>query len=80
MGDNLNEIFSGLNEEEKRALNYFLNNISVGEILAVRELKVLEGISDPERILDSLVSKGLIERGRGCYNLSPKLRALLKKK
>lgn len=62
--------FSDLTDDEFKVLNYFMNNISVGEILAVRELESLFGLKDPKRIIESLIEKGYIERGNGCYNLS----------
>jgi DNA-binding MarR family transcriptional regulator len=62
--------FSDLTDNEFKVLNYFMNNISVGEILAVRELESLFGLKDPKRIIESLIEKGYIERGNGCYNLS----------
>jgi uncharacterized membrane protein len=73
----LEKLLSGLSPEEKRVMNYFISNISVGEIVAERELEVFEGIKNPKEVLDALVSKGLLEKGAGCYNLSKKLRESL---
>lgn len=67
---------SKLTREEEVVLRYFIRNKSVGEIIAVRELQVLEGIRDPLKVINSLVEKGYLVRGRGCYNVNP---ALLKK-
>lgn len=73
----LESLLSQLNPEEKRVIEYFLQNVSVGEICAVRELQVLEGIKDPARVIYELIKKGLLERGAGCYNLSRRLRELI---
>lgn len=59
-----------LTKEEVATLRYFVRNRSVGEMVAVRELQVLEGISDPLSVIRSLMEKGLISRGRGCFNLN----------
>lgn len=66
------EQFPELSEEEYKALVYFINNVSVGEILAVRELESIMGLKDPQKLIESLIEKGYIERGSGCYNLSRK--------
>ncbi|QGR19441.1 PolB1-binding protein PBP2 family protein [Stygiolobus azoricus] len=50
------------------AIKYFKNVISVGEILAVRELKAL-GVKEPEATIAKLIEMGVIEKGEGCYNL-----------
>jgi hypothetical protein len=50
------------------AIKYFKNVISVGEILAVRELKAL-GVKEPETTIAKLIEMGIIEKGEGCYNL-----------
>ncbi len=71
---NKDKLFKGLGEEERRVLSYFLNNISVGEIVATRELKVLEKIGNPEEVIDKLVEMGLLERGTGCINLAKEIR------
>ncbi len=71
---NIYNLLKSLGEEERRVLNYFLNNISVGEIVATRELKVLEKIGNPEEVIDRLVEKGLLERGTGCINLAKEIR------
>ncbi|AAY80879.1 PolB1-binding protein PBP2 family protein [Sulfolobus acidocaldarius] len=55
-------------DELEKAKKYFQNVVSVGEILAVRELKAL-GISDPEKVINKLIELGFIEKGEGCYNL-----------
>jgi hypothetical protein len=73
----LEQLLSGLSPEEKKVMNYFITNISVGEIVAERELEVFEGIENPTEILDRLVQKGLLEKGAGCYNLSKNIRERL---
>ncbi|WP_221288064.1 PolB1-binding protein PBP2 family protein [Stygiolobus caldivivus] len=50
------------------AIKYFKNVISVGEIIAVRELKAL-GVKEPEKAVSKLIEMGVIEKGEGCYNL-----------
>ncbi len=77
-GVSLKSLFPDLNEDELKALNYFITNISVGEIVAVRELEALEGIRDARRVIETLVEKGLLERGEGCFNLPRSLREKLK--
>jgi len=67
-----------LTEEEAHVLEYFLKNISVGEILAIRELMALYNIKEPFRIILRLIKKGLLVKGLGCYNLSPDIRRSLR--
>ncbi|MDM7275401.1 MAG: hypothetical protein P3X22_004685 [Thermoprotei archaeon] len=62
-----------LEPEERLALNYFIENISVGDLRAVKDLKAL-GVNAPEAVVRKLVSMGFIERGEGCYNLAKPLR------
>ncbi|MCY0874471.1 MULTISPECIES: PolB1-binding protein PBP2 family protein [Acidianus] len=50
------------------AEKYFRKYISVGEIIAVRDLKAL-GVKDPEKVIVELMNKGIIEKGEGCFNL-----------
>jgi hypothetical protein len=58
-----------LSEKEiEVAKKYFMNVVSVGEIIAVRELKAL-GVSEPEKVIQKLIEMGVIEKGEGCYNL-----------
>ncbi|BCS91626.1 PolB1-binding protein PBP2 family protein [Metallosphaera javensis (ex Sakai et al. 2022)] len=49
------------------ARKYFQTNLSVGEIIAVRDLKGL-GIREPERVIAELIRQGVIVKGEGCYN------------
>ncbi|EWG08025.1 MAG: hypothetical protein ASUL_00185 [Candidatus Aramenus sulfurataquae] len=57
-----------MDSELEKAKKYFETNVSVGEILAVRELKSL-GIREPEKVIAKLIEMGVIEKGEGCYNL-----------
>lgn len=63
-----------LSEDERRVMEYFISNISVGELIVLRELRARYRIREPLRVLRSLVEKGLLERGEGCYNLARELR------
>ena len=74
MRENLREIYRKLTREEKIVFDYFLKNVSVGEILAIRELSAIYKIENPEQVINSLIAKGLLERGSGCYNLAKELR------
>ncbi|MUN28130.1 PolB1-binding protein PBP2 family protein [Sulfuracidifex metallicus] len=47
---------------------YFSTYISVGEIIAVKELRT-QGVKEPEEVISKLIEEGFIERGEGCYNL-----------
>lgn len=71
--DILSRIKCKLNGEEVKILTYFIKHISVGEILALIDLRRL-GIDDPEFHIRELISKGILERGEGCYNLAKELR------
>jgi len=75
----LRKLYPNLTDDELLALEYFITNISVGEIIAVRELEDLVGIKDPRSVLDSLIEKGFIERGERCYNLSRNVKEELRK-
>lgn len=60
-----------MSEDQKEieiAIKYFKTNISVGELIAFRELRAL-GIKNPENVINKLIEMGIIERGEGCYNL-----------
>jgi DNA-binding MarR family transcriptional regulator len=75
----LQDILKDLSDEERKVLEYFIKNISIGEILAVKEIRLLYGIDKPEKVLDSLIIKGLIEKAPGCFNLSRRLREIIKR-
>ena len=63
----------GLSGEEKRVLNYFLENLSVGIIRAVEELK--RYVRDPLEVIERLAEQGFLEKKTDCINLAAPLRA-----
>jgi hypothetical protein len=71
------KIIQNLSADERKVLKYFLQNISVGIIIAIRELKALHRIQDPKAVIRSLIDKGLLEQGYGCYSLAKHLRKSL---
>lgn len=73
----LSEVIRGLSEEERKVLRYFLQNISVGSIISIRELKTLYKVQDPKTIIRNLIEKGLLEQGHGCFSLAKPLREAL---
>lgn len=75
--DQLQKIINELSDDEKRVLEYFIQNISVGTIISLRELKALYKIVDPKIVIRNLIDKGLLEQGYGCYNLAKPLREAL---
>lgn len=79
MSDELERVLSQLDREERVVFEYFKKNLSVGEILAIKELKLVHKIEDPSRVIDSLIKKNLLEKGIGCINLSNRVKELLKK-
>ncbi len=66
----LDEVVRSLTNEELTVLKYFIKYRSVGELLAIRELKALYGVQEPVRVINRLIDKGLLTRGLGCYNVS----------
>lgn len=81
MGErDLEEVLRSLDGQERAVFEYFRRNISVGEILAVKELKLLHKLEDPVKVIDSLIRKGVLEKAPGCINLSKRVRELLKKR
>ncbi|MEB3816822.1 MAG: hypothetical protein LRS46_02615 [Desulfurococcales archaeon] len=64
-----------LNDKEKTVLKYFIDNVSVGTIRALRDLR-RKGIDNPELIIDKLINLGLLEKGEYSYSLSKPLRML----
>ncbi|MEM0027223.1 MAG: hypothetical protein QXT53_03815 [Ignisphaera sp.] len=75
--DDLKKKILSLSVEEIKVLEYFIQNISVGTLVAIRELKFLYRINDPKAVIRKLIEKGLIEQGYGCYSLSKTLREVL---
>ncbi len=71
---------SDLTKTELDVLEYFLRNISVGEIIAFKELRLFYKIDDPGPVLEKLIQRNLIERGEGCFNISRNLLEALKKR
>lgn len=63
-----------LGDEERKVFEYFLSNISVGALIAIRELKAFYNIEDPKSVIRKLVDIGLLEQGYGCYSLSRSIR------
>jgi len=80
MQEELGRVIGELDPQERVVFEYFKKNISVGEILAVKELKLLYKIDDPLKVVDSLIKKGLLEKGVGCINLAASIRNTLKKR
>lgn len=70
--ENLANIVRNLSNEELVALRYFIKYRSVGEILAIRELRS-SGLKNPSKVLARLISLGLINQGTGCYTISREL-------
>jgi hypothetical protein len=75
--DNIKKKLQELSPEELKVMEYFIQNVSVGVILAIRELKVLYRVEDPKSIIRRLIDKGLLEQGYGCFSLSKPLREAL---
>ncbi|MEM0237902.1 MAG: hypothetical protein QXP97_07650 [Desulfurococcus sp.] len=67
-----------LSHVELKVMLYMLNEVSVGEMLIFKELKLRHGIEYDEafKALEALVKKGYVEHVLGkCYNLSKELRS-----
>ncbi len=67
------DVAARLRGEERRVYEYFVKNVSVGDIRAVMELERM-GMRDPRSIIERLIEMGLLERGLDCYNLAKPLR------
>jgi hypothetical protein len=76
----LTKIIEELDPQERMVFEYFKKNMSVGEILAVKELRLLYKLEDPLKVIDSLIRKGLLEKGVGCINLASSVREMLKRR
>ncbi|NPA84727.1 MAG: hypothetical protein GXO07_01820 [Crenarchaeota archaeon] len=59
--------------EERVVVEYFVTFKSVGEIIALQELR-RKGIKRPTLVLDELIRKGIIRYGEGCYSLAKEYR------
>ncbi|MEB3774439.1 MAG: hypothetical protein GSR86_05900 [Desulfurococcales archaeon] len=55
---------------------YFLDNISVGDLRAVEDLK-RKGVRDPLRVMVRLVIDGLLEKRGDVFNLPEPVRCLI---
>ena len=62
-----------LTTEERIVVQYFLAHKSVGDLVLLRDLE-LKGIKKPIRVLESLLEKGILEKGEGCYSLKKEYR------
>jgi len=81
---------------QQLVMDYFIKYISVGEVVAIIELREqIKALRDPDlvpefddviieihisRALADLVEKGFLERAEGVYNLAPQLREELKQR
>lgn len=68
-----------LGEEERVVFRYFAESISVGTMRATKDLRA-KGIQNPLPIIRRLISLGLLEEGRECYNLARPLREYVMKR
>ncbi|MCC6046067.1 MAG: hypothetical protein LM572_04745 [Ignisphaera sp.] len=75
--EKLKKELENLTQEEIKVLEYFIQNVSVGVIAAVRELKSLYRVEDPKNVIRKLIEKGLLEQGYGNYSLARSLRETL---
>jgi len=75
-----NSVLKSLSDDEKKVLKYFITYRSVGELLAVRELRGLYRVRDPTKIIAKLIDLGILSRGVGCYNISEKFLSYLRRK
>lgn len=66
-----------LSQPELRVMLYILREVSVGEMIAFKELKLKHGIEygDAAKVFKSLVEKGYVEHVPGiCFNIAKELR------
>ncbi len=75
--EELRKKIESLSDVEKKVFEYFLTNVSVGAIVALRELSTLYKVRNPKEVILGLIEKGLLEQGLGCYSLSKEIRDLL---
>ncbi|MEM1873556.1 MAG: hypothetical protein QXF57_03085 [Acidilobaceae archaeon] len=69
-----------LSKEEREVLNYFLENISVGSLRAIKELRLAGKVRDPASVIKRLVDMGFLEDAGECYNLAKPLREYILKR
>ncbi|MEB3779873.1 MAG: hypothetical protein GSR85_06555 [Desulfurococcales archaeon] len=70
---------SRLSRDERETLNYFLENLSVGDLRVLSELKA-RGVRDPIRVLIRLLEEGFIYKAADCYNLAKPLRLYIQRR
>lgn len=73
------EIARKLSQEEKRVLAYFVENISVGDLRAVKELRQA-GVDNPLQVMRKLAALGLLEEREDCFNLAKPLRVYVSRR
>jgi hypothetical protein len=74
------DMIQKLENPYRQVMKYFLLYRSVGDLIAVRELKEKYGIENAEKIIIELINRGLLEKGDGCVNLPPPLRRYVGRK
>ncbi len=62
-----------LSKEKRIILNYFMKNISVGDIRSVLDLEK-KGVKNAEELIEEMLEEGFLEKATDCYNLSYPLR------
>jgi len=67
------ELARRLEGDKRKVYQYFVKNVSVGDLKAEYELKRM-GVSEPLEIIEELIEAGLLERGIDCFNLAYPLR------
>ncbi|MCE4606062.1 MAG: hypothetical protein F7B59_01845 [Desulfurococcales archaeon] len=75
----VDEILS-LKGNYRLVMKYFLTYRSVGDLLAIKELKEKYGIEEAEDVILDLINMGLLEKGEGCINLPPPIRKYVGRK
>ncbi|MCE4614788.1 MAG: hypothetical protein F7B60_04590 [Desulfurococcales archaeon] len=75
----VDEILS-LKGDHRLAMKYFLTYRSVGDLLAIKELKEKYGINEAEDVILDLMNMRLLEKGEGCINLPSPLRRYVGRK
>ena len=62
-----------LSKQKKIILNYFMKNISVGDLRSIMDLEK-KGVKNAEELIEEMIKEGFLEKGTDCYNLSYPLR------
>ncbi|MCE4602950.1 MAG: hypothetical protein F7B18_07195 [Desulfurococcales archaeon] len=68
-----------LQGEARIVFQYFLDNISVGDLRAIQELR-RKGVEDPLSVMIRLVLDGLLEKKGDVFNLPKPVRCLIEEK